>query len=288
MTWFTYLSWLVGPALQIALLALMVRRSLHTSFPRFFSYILFQTIKSGILFVVFRYYQDSYFDAYWTGSAISVVLAVTVMDELLHNIFEEYGGIQNLGAIIFRWACALLMLLATVGAVTRQETGVDRVVDAVLTFDRSLRLMECGLFVLLMLLCRSLRNCWRQRAFGIALGFGIFASVEVILVSVVMKYGHGAEDLVSIIKSSAYNAVTVLWILYARQQPQELPVESAAPGFALSQVSFATPVAAGYDENFLGMVERAAERVLARGTWPKPATKGSRIVGRTPEPEERN
>ena len=288
MTWFTYLSWLVGPALQIALLALMVRRSLHTSFPRFFSYILFQTVKSGILFVVFRYYQDSYFDAYWTGSAISVVLAVTVMDELLHNIFEEYGGIQNLGAIIFRWACALLMLLATVGAVTRQETGVDRIVDAVLTFDRSLRLMECGLFVLLMLLCRSLRNCWRQRAFGIALGFGIFASVEVILVSVVMKYGHGAEDLVSIIKSLAYNAVTVLWILYARQRPQELPVESATPEFALSQISFATPVAAGYDENFLGMVERAAERVLARGTWPKPSTKGSRIVGRTPEPEERN
>jgi hypothetical protein len=288
MTWFTYLSWLVGPALQIALLTLMVRRSLHTSFPRFFSYILFQTIKSGILFVVFRYYQDSYFDAYWTGSAISVVLAVTVMDELLHNIFEEYGGIQNLGAIIFRWACALLMLLATVGAVTRQETGVDRVVDAVLTFDRSLRLMECGLFVLLMLLCRSLRNCWRQRAFGIALGFGIFASVEVILVSVVMKYGHGAEDLVSIIKSLAYNAVTVLWIMYARQQPQELPVESATPGFALSQISFATPVAAGYDENFLGMVERAAERVLARGTWPRPSAKGSRIVGRTPEPEERN
>src|SRR5947209_8505208 len=111
MNWVMYGSWLVGPALEITLLIFMVQRKLQTVFPRFFSYILFQIVKSGFLFVIFRYYDRSYFDAYWTGNAISVFLAVAVMDEILHNLFKEYGGIQNLGSVIFRWACGLLLVL---------------------------------------------------------------------------------------------------------------------------------------------------------------------------------
>ena len=132
MNWLMYSSWLLGPALQVALLASMVHRKLHTVFPRFFSYILFQIVKSAFLFVTYRYYNGGYFDAYWTGNAISVVLAVTVMDEILHQLFSEYGGVQSLGSIIFRWACGLLLLLAIVSALSSHEGSADRVVAAVL------------------------------------------------------------------------------------------------------------------------------------------------------------
>jgi len=72
-----YLSWVAGPALEIALLACMVHRKLHRVFPRFLSYIIFQILKSAILFLTYHYYLEGYFDAYWTGNAISVILAVT-------------------------------------------------------------------------------------------------------------------------------------------------------------------------------------------------------------------
>src|SRR5260370_17543592 len=120
MHWLMYVSWLVGPALQITLLTFMIQRKLHAVLPRFFSYILFQVVKSGFLFVIYRYYDGSYFDAYWTGNAVSVLLAVAVMDEMLHNLFKQYGGIQNLGSIIFRWACGLLLLLLIVNAFSTQ------------------------------------------------------------------------------------------------------------------------------------------------------------------------
>ena len=229
MNWLMYVSWLVGPALQIPLLIFMIQRKLYDVFPRFFSYVLFQIVKSGFLFVIYRYYDGSYFDAYWTGNAISVLLAVTVMDEILHNLFKQYGGIQNLGSIIFRWACGLLLVLAIVSAFSSQEGSADRVVAAVLAFDRSVRVMQCGLFFLLMLLCRFLRNCWRQHVFGIALGFGIFASIELILVSIVMHYGDGSGAVVSLVKSAAYNAVTLLWIVYLRQQSHSIPEIVVAP-----------------------------------------------------------
>src|SRR3984957_3130483 len=287
MHWLIYVSWLVGPVLQITLLSLMIQRKLHVVFPRFFSYILFQIVKSGILFVIYQYYDGSYFDAYWTGNAISVLLAVTVMDEILHNLLRKYGGIQSLGSTIFRWACGLLLLLSIVSAFSSQQTSADRVVSAVLAFDRSVRVTQCGLFFLLMILCRLLKNCWRQHVFGIALGFGIFSSIELMLVSIVMHFGDGTAAMVSLVKSAAYNGVTLLWIMYLRRQSEPILELGVIPQVSALNVSLVASTQAG-DDGFLSMVEQAVDRVLSRGSWPRPSAKGSQIIGRKPEREERN
>jgi hypothetical protein len=287
MTVMMYVSWLAGPVLQLTLLIFMARRKLHAVFPRFFSYIVFQIVKSGILFRIYRYNHENYFDAYWTGNAISVLLSVTVMDEILHHLLEQYGGIQRLTSLIFRWACGLLLLLSIVNAFSSQQTGPDRVISAVLAFDRSVRVMQCGLFFLLMILCRLLRNCWRQHVFGIALGFGIFASIELILVSIVMHFGDGGGSIVSLIKSAAYNAVTVLWVMYLRRPSEAISVVGVDRRVDDLDVPWVPPIQPA-DYAFLSMVEQAVERVLSRGLWPKPSARGSQIVGRKPEREERN
>ncbi len=283
----TYVSWVVGPVLQITLLIFMLQRKLHLVFPRFFSYIVFQIVKSAILFVIYRYDHETYFDAYWAGNALSVLLAVTVMDEILHNLLREYGGIQSLASLIFRWSCGLLLLLAIVNAFSSQQTSADRVVSAVLAFDRSVRVMQCGLFFLLMILCRFLRNCWKQHVFGIALGFGIFASIELVLVSIMMHFGDGPVPIVSLVKSAAYNGVTLLWVIYLRRQNESILEIDAAPQLNALNVSLVGATQAG-DDGFLSMVEQAVDRVLSRGSWPRPSVNGAQIIGRKPEREERN
>ena len=282
-----YASWAVGPVLQITLLLFMFRRKWQGIFPRFFSYVIFQIVKSGILFVVYRYSPDNYFDAYWAGNAISVLIGVAVMDEILQHLLKQYGGIQKLASVIFRWACGLLVLLSIVNAFSTQQAGADRVVSAVLALDRSERVMQCGLCILLMILCRFLRNCWRQPAFGIALGFGIFACIEMVLVSVVMYFGDGPAAVVSLIKSSAYNAITVLWIVYlSRQTEAILEIEETKQLSALNVALAGSTEAA--DPGFISMVEQMVDRVLSRHSWPRPAVQGSQIVGRKPQSEERN
>jgi len=42
------------------------------------------------------------------------------------------------------------------------------------------------------------------------------------------------------------------------------------------------------DASFMLKVEQAVDRVLSRSDWPRPSTKGNRIVGRKPNPEEGN
>lgn len=282
-----YVSWLVGPVLQLTLLLFMVRRKLHTVFPRFFSYVVFQIVKTGILFGIYRYHQENYFDAYWTGNAISVLLSVTVMDEILHNLLKQYGGIQRLTTLIFRWACGLLLLLSMVTAFSSQQTGSDRVISVVLAFDRSVRFMQCGLFFLLLILCRLLRNCWRQHVFGIALGFGIFASIELILVSIVMYFGEGGSAIISLFKSAAYNAVTLLWAVYLSRPSESIAALDLRPQADTQSLALVVPTQAGTSE-FLSMVEQAVDRVLSRGSWPRPSVRGSHIIGREPEREEHN
>ena len=284
----TYVNWLAGPLLQITLLIFMVLRKVHKQFPRFFSYILFQTLKSACLFVAYRYFPDSYFDAYWTGNAVSVIFTVAVMDEILHSLFKEYGGIQILGTTIFRWSCGLLVLLAILGASSSDAAG-DRLVAVVFAFDRSVRLMQVGLFLLLMFLCRSLKNCSRQQVFGIALGFGVFASVELILVSIVMWYGNGHASTISLLKSTAYNAVTLVWIGYLKQEPQLMPkLEAAKDATAFGLALVTSPPVSDPDASFMLRVEQAVDRVLSRNNWPMPTAERSRIVGRKPHPEEGN
>jgi hypothetical protein len=289
MHWWIYLNWLAGPLLQIVLLIFMVRRNYHKMFPRFFSYVLFQTLKSACLFLAYRYFPDNYFDVYWTGNAVSVIFTVAVMDEILRHLFREYGGIQVFGTTIFRWSCGLLFLLVILGALSGGEVGGDRVVAAVLSYDRNVRLMQVGLFLLLMILCRILPNCWRQQVFGIALGFGIFASVELILVSFVMWFGDGQGAIISALKSTAYNAVTLVWIGYLRHQPQLVPRMETAAGPNPFNLALATSTgSAETADGFMLRVEQAVDRVLSRSDWPRPLANGARIVGRKPNPEEGN
>jgi len=282
-----YVIWLVGPVLQITLLVLMIQRRLHVVFPRFFSYIVFQVVKSGVLFGIYRYYHQNYFDAYWTGNAISVLLSVTVMDEILHSLLESYGSIQRLTSLIFRWSCGLLLLLSIVNAFSTQQSSSDRVISIVLAFDRSVRVMQCGLFFLLLVLTRLLRNCWRQNVFGIALGFGLFASIELILVTFVMQFGDRGAAVISLIKSAAYNGVTLLWVMYLCRSTESMPVLVVSPRTDNANAALKGPIQAE-DSAFLSMVEDAVDRVLTRGSWPKPSIARSQIIGRKPQREERN
>jgi hypothetical protein len=147
--------------------------------------------------------------------------------------------------------------------------------------------MQCGLFFLLIILTKLVRNCWRQHVFGIALGFGLFASIELMLVTVVMYFGNRSGASISLIKSAAYNAVTVLWVLYLRRPSEVIPVLEVIPRVDTLNVSLlaATPAS---DATFLATVEDAVDRVLSRHSWPRPSSKGSQIIGSRPHREERN
>jgi hypothetical protein len=129
-------------------LLFMFRRKWHGSFSTIFLLHHFSDCEVGILFVVYRYSRTTTSTHTGRADAISVLLGVAVMDEILQHLLKQYGGNQKLASVIFRWACGLLILLSIVNAFSTQQAGADRVVSAVLAFDRSERVMQCGLCIL--------------------------------------------------------------------------------------------------------------------------------------------
>jgi len=81
--------------------------------------------------------------------------------------------------------------------------------------------------------------------------------------------------------------VTLLWILYLRIQRQSMVEIDLPPQLNALDAALVAPTQGG-DRGFISMVEQSVDRVLSRGSWPRPSVKGSQIIGRKPEPEERN
>jgi hypothetical protein len=75
--------------------------------------------------------------------------------------------------------------------------------------------VQCGLILFLLLFSRYLGTNWRQKSFGIALGFGACASVELSLLALNASTGIVfKQTLSSFINMSAYDITILIWMAY--------------------------------------------------------------------------
>jgi hypothetical protein len=85
------------------------------------------------------------------------------------------------------------------------------------TLQRSVRVVQCGLVLFLLVFSRYLGTHWKQKSFGIALGFGAFASVELSLVALSASTGTVENQAItSFINMVAYNVTILIWAGYMR------------------------------------------------------------------------
>jgi hypothetical protein len=207
--------WMAHPVLQTGVAIVMYRRKLHRTFPVFFAYILSQILTFAILFPINRWAgYELYFYSYWITDGISLAIGFKVIHEIFLDVFRPYHALRDLGTVLFKWAALVMLLVAGVVAAASPAGQQGPLVQAILTVERCIRVIQCGLILFLVLFSRYLGVSPRQRSFGIALGFGFFASVELILVAINAS-GHASELQVNIINMIAYNLAIVIWLGYA-------------------------------------------------------------------------
>jgi len=272
-----YALW-IAPSLVFVFLAFRMHRlGLRQRYPFFFSYAVFQVISFLAQFTVYHAWprSDIYFYEYWTGAALSVGISFAVIYELFIEVFRPFEGLRDLGRVLFGWATVVLVLAAVLMVVTSGTPGFP-VTKIVVGVERSVRVMQCGM-VLLMVLCApylGLRK--RHHVFGIGVGFGVLAAIDLIAVAVVGRLGYSAATFFNLARMTAFNFAAVLWTVYLqRAEPARGPAVQLAPSerwnFALSAAMHPQSSSPSLPL-IMGVVDRAFEKINERrGSGPSQA-----------------
>jgi hypothetical protein len=211
-----YYLWIAPHILQAVIVVLMIRRRLYKQFPIFLLYTIFELFQFVVLLTVFIRFgslaDERYRGAFLVGTAISSALRFGIIYEIFIEVFRNYDALRELSRGLFRWATVILLLIGVALAGTH-GTGTDGFLRIVPTLDRTVRLMQCGLLVFLFLFSRYFALSWRNYAYGIALGFGILASLELADYAIRSQIVAGSY-LLDYLGMATYHCCVLIWIFY--------------------------------------------------------------------------
>ena len=209
-----YLLWYAHPLLQALVAVVLWRRKLYKQFPAFLIYLVAQIVLFAAAFLVIREgAKHWYFALYCVDTVASALLGFRVIHEVFLDVFRPYHTLKDLGTIVFKWAGVVMLLVSVVVAFSNSFER-DPLVHAVTTLERSVRLAQFGLILFLLLFSRFLGVSRKQTSFGIALGFGLFAGVDLMLLA--LKSGDFLPNApADLIHMAAYNVAIGAWFAYA-------------------------------------------------------------------------
>jgi hypothetical protein len=204
--------WMACIILQVLLALVLVTRRIWGKYPVFSAYVFFSLFEAGILYVLSEKTM-MYFYIFWICEAIGIFLGLAVVREIFINLFSPHPALRKLATLIFRGAVLALLVLAG-GIIYAQSADARGIANAVLLAAEATRIIEVGLIMFLFLSSSAFGLHWRQNLFGIALGLGMVAAVELVTVSFVGHVSPGAVQALSLIRVSSFGMSLLIWTGY--------------------------------------------------------------------------
>ena len=273
--------WISHPVLLSAVVVAMWRRQLHRKFPAFFAYCITEIVMFSICYPIYQMGSyRAFFYSHWTLSVISLLVGFLVIHEIFSDIFRPFHALKDMGTILFTWAGLVMLMVAAVVAAASPPSQ-SPIVEAAMTLQRCVRVTQCGLILFLLVFSRYLGVSRLQKSFGLALGFGGFAVVELSVVALFAS-GRLSENTVSLLNLSAYSLAILTWFGYClvknpvREDPASL-LATQRWDQSLSDIQNPVPTDS-LIPMFEGMVERAFSRNQSDASVAAPQAK-RRSVG---------
>ena len=267
MTWHSHsvvlYLWCAQPILQTVVAIILWRRKLHKQFPVFFTFLIAQDVNFAVIFPLWLAGNHTmYFWLFWLGEAVNAVLGFKVIHEIFIDVFRPYHTLKDLGTLLFKWAGVVMLMVSVVVAFSNSFDQYP-LVHAVTTLQRSVRVVQLGLILFMLLFSRFLGVSRKQVSFGISLGFGLFAGVELMLMAL-NSGGFVKQNNLNLINMVTLILAILVWIGYARSRKA---VQVAAVNHLQTQrweqglADLQHPVTSdSLIPMFEGMVERAFSR----------------------------
>jgi hypothetical protein len=208
-----YALWIAHPVLQMGIVTIMLRRGLHRKFKFFFGYILTQLVTFAVVFSAAWHSYSALFYLYWACDALSVAFGFAVIHEVFVDVFRVFHTLRDLGSVLFKWAGLVMLLVAGVVSVSTNSPEIAPWMQAIVTSQRCVRIVQIGMVLFLLFFAHYVGVSRRQHSFGISLGFGSFAVIELVLISSWVG-NHMDGTWVSVLNMAAYNGSLLVWVGY--------------------------------------------------------------------------
>jgi len=205
--------WIVGMVLQALLAMVLLARKTWKTFPIFTAYSIYSCLVSVGMYAL-RPSGPVYLNLYSVEEIVGILLGFGVIYEIFRTLLNSYPALRNLARLVFQCMVVALVALGCIVLYVQSSTEHNPFLAAMLTVQEATRTIEVGLLLFLFLFASAFGLHWRQYVFGVALGIGLFISVDLILVTMRLHVGYVAQEVFSITRALAFNLSLVMWLGY--------------------------------------------------------------------------
>jgi hypothetical protein len=195
------------------------------AFPGFLAYLIWVALSDYFQLSVHLLKSQYSFYIYWGMQAVAIGLSFVVLYEIFRFVLTS--GTLPVNKSTFMLINAVLLVIAAVIALVFQGADTDRTIYTIMVFARTVRIVQVGLMLILIVMSLSFGFYWSSLAFGIALGFGFYASVELVNSMVRALLGPDGNRIWSQVSVLSFQCAACVWLAYAakgRKLPaMELP-----------------------------------------------------------------
>lgn len=205
--------WLGGIALQVVLGIVIVSRKIWIRFPLFAAYVLINLGVSGLLYLIHAGHasQRVYFYCYWITQAITLLLGLATVFEIFATLLVSYPGLKKLALIVCRYTVLVLGIFGALVIIFHHPGETTRNAPLFI-LEVAVRIGEVGLVILLFVFAGIFGLPWRRSAFGIALGIGMYASVQLAAVAWQSYAGSRALNIPALASMLGFDLSLLVWM----------------------------------------------------------------------------
>lgn len=208
----TIVLWIIPLVLQYVITVVMLRRHLVRIFPIFFSYTVWVAARETALFF-FVYSSKLYSSVYLWGDALAVLLGIGAIVEAIRQIFPSHPLLRRFlrSVWIFGIIAAAMSVLLLVSA---RASGPDPTLEWIMLLERSARLLQACMLVVVIALMSRLGLGWHHYLVGIVVGFGVYSALDLAALEFRSHLHFVTGVTYALLQSSAYNLGAIIWAYY--------------------------------------------------------------------------
>jgi hypothetical protein len=226
----TLLLWYIPLGLLVLLLCVLLRKRAYKVCPWFFTYVAFGAAADAARFIV-RDHPRPYYVTYWITEAGYDLLGILVMFEVVRLVLGSLAR-ASWARLIFPgvFITSVALTLARADAVPTQFG--HGVAFYILAGEIAVRFVQVFIFAGMVTLVPLLGLRWRQYAFGTATGFGVYATVALLINLKLSDFGTRFTFSWDVVSLVAYSVAVLIWIWFF-----SVPQKVATPNSELSAPS---------------------------------------------------